>query len=315
VWTLDPRIYLSRYRPLSAYDRNDAYVDTSFLNTTENGSAEANIAWVRDTTLTSEIGTTGIIQANGRHESLTGSVSRSWQPTARWAMSGDASWARHLYMRSENSGLVNYRYASGAVQNGYSFSESSQLSLVLQGSQIEVPDGSIPRKTSLAAQLKLSTALTEQWKLVMSIGPSRIRSRNQSSSGTVFNLSSTHSGELTAWTAAYSRAISPTGLGTLSQQDQLTLNISRPLTERWSVSGSVLKIKTADAITSSGQTYYSSDYTDVNAAVSWRATPQWNVTLSADRVEQRAGSNDPARALGNRASLGFQWNGLTRTLD
>ena len=70
-WTFEPRLRSARYQDDESLDSDDRSLRTQLGFATERSYWSASADLIRDTTLTSELGSTGLVQANRRHQSVS----------------------------------------------------------------------------------------------------------------------------------------------------------------------------------------------------------------------------------------------------
>lgn len=310
--TLDPRIVAVKYDNYSVLNRTEQYLTLAAQRQTELGAASITAAWTQDTTLTSELGLTGITQVNKRHQSIALTVADTKQWTERWGTQTQLYIVGNHYMNAANTGLVNYNYGAAQFDIDYATTESSRLSLQASLGKLQVPDFDSYGKTNASATLNYSVSLAQRWQAKLSFGPSRVRSDLSSEQGTIYAASVSRQSEVLTAQLSFGRDITPTGQGVLTQREQINVTLTRALTDRLSLGLSAASVKNSSFLLAYGITYDAVRYSDYSTSLNWQMTPTWTMSLSAVHTEQRA-ATDTHSALRNQIALNVAWSGRTHS--
>lgn len=308
-----PRVVAVRYDDYAALNRVDAYVDANAKCTAERGSTALTLSWQQDTTLTSELGSTGLSEVNKRHRSGGATLSGSLLASERISLTGQAFATVHRYVDAENTGLVDYDYGTVAASTVYALAEASQLSLQLSAGRLQVPDYRMLDKNNYALTLNYDTQLNERWHAVLSAGASRVHRRDDYD-GFVYEASVDRKSELLTLRFAGKRSITPTGNGTLARSDRLSLQVSRPLTELVSFSVAAAWTRNRNVAQQGGLDPDSLRYGDIGGNLNWRIAPTWTLSIFVGHAEQRSYGND-RNATRNYGGFNLSWSGIARALQ
>jgi hypothetical protein len=314
-FSISPRLLFIEYTDRSLLDQNNQYVTLNSDLKSERTTWSANASGTRDTTLTSELGLTGLTNTNRRHESLQLALGPTVQYTERLSFGAQASWLTHHYADAQGTGLVDYHYGAVDLRTSYALTELTLLSLDLSGGQLAAPDVD-NRSNNYAANASLTSQLNEFWTATLSVGPSWVETTTDTRRGVLYDVALQHQGEWLGLTAEASRIVTPTGLGILNTQNQYVLKVSRPFTERLSANLSGLLSHTRDYGDAFNTTSHTVHYYSVLGNLQYRLAPTWSLSLDLEDRRQTATSipGSASAAEGYRASLGIVWTGFPKRL-
>jgi hypothetical protein len=309
-WQTTPRVLLVRYERETALNRSERYLATTVSRAGERGSQSVRFDASEDTTLTSELGLTGLANVNKRHRSLNSSVSGSWQITERAVGTGQLSVAESRYFDAENTGLVNYDYGSASVAGKYSIREGSRMALSVTTSRLQVPNSPIYDKTTLSASMGLQQQFGPMWRAELSVGPSQVRrTSGPVESGVIYDLNLSRNSETVGFSLDLNRDLTPTGRGLLSRRESINLSLRRQIDERWDVSLQVYGARSHNLLPHGGLEQDALTYASGTVGVAWKMSPTWQLSCSAGYSGQKTESEQPS-ATRRQARINFSWNGL-----
>ena len=264
---------------------------------------------MRDSTLTSELGTTGFTQVNKRRKYADLSIGPTFQISERTQLSLGAYGQSVNYENSENTGLLDYRYVSASITGTRQLTERSQLAIAVSGGRNFVPDAPVNEMKNYSTTLQYVHQWDPTWNLTLWGGPSRVTSEFSSNNGGIYGGALRHQGERFTIDASVERNSRPTGTGMIEQVDAATLSDTFRVTERLSggiglsythsrESARVLRFRPPDV-----------KYLHVDANFTWQWTERLNIVLSAGRNTQRS-DFESQTAKGYLISLGINWQGI-----
>ena len=309
---LQPRVRAARYKEDESLDSDDGYLEAGYDFQTEQSTWSTTVGYTRDTTLTSEVDTTGIVQTNRRHEALSVSGGETWALTPRLGVGGEASWLDNRYPDAGFTSLVDYEYRSASLFTRYAMTERSLFTVTANAGDLVVPDrDSSTRNATL--RLGWSYLPAKLWTLDVAAGPAFVESDFGSDDGVVYKLDVRRSAERWNFNASAGRDLTPTGRGILTRRDQIAAGVSRKFTEFVSGGVSVRGIRNQDLLPQPGRHFQDVQYGRVDLRLDWRIAQHWSVVLGLSAATQ---SYDPSpqSARNHRASLGIAWNGATQRL-
>ncbi len=313
--SVTPRLSLTRYQRERTLDIDAGGIDFSYLQKLERGQWTFSGQALSDSTVTSELGLTGITSVNRRHDA--GAVSTGYQyfSTERlsWLLQG--AWQLTRYSDAQRFGLTNYNYGSLLFAPTWSFSERLQGSLLLQTDRVN-PRSSGTAQKDYSASLQLTRSLSERYAWRASIGATRVDSGSASSAtSSVLELGVTRQDERIQWDLSVKRAVLPIGLGLLARENQAAASMIVSTSERSTLGLSVSAIRTDPVsfsiylnpqISFSYLVYSGASWGQASAEWKYRFSPNW--ALSAAYVQARAhNGNWQQWANGNQARLGIVW--------
>jgi len=314
--SLRPRLSSARYDKDDSLDTDDRYLTAGYRWVGERGEWNMSLDLTQDSTLTSELGQTGVVQTNRRHESAGFSVSPNVMFTERMSGGVQMYLLDSRYIDAESTGLVDYRYTSMSLFTTFALSEiGSNFTLTAQTGELStnVFGSSDTRDGTL--RLALSYQPWELWSANLSAGPSFVETDEGSDSGAVIGAELKRTAERWSFSTSVSRSQSPTGRGVLTRRDRALLSCSRQLAERLTGSVSTQWIRNQDVQVEmdGGTRAFYVDYGQLDLSADWRLARSWSLLLRLSGNTQKYNTG-PERADGYRASLSIVWNGQPQTL-
>ncbi|MET0535097.1 MAG: hypothetical protein ABW171_12800 [Steroidobacter sp.] len=315
-FSLRPRVRSARYKEDESLDSDDQFVTGGYTWIGERSEWNSELSFTRDTTLTSELGSTGLVQSNRRREATNLLVAPQVMFTERVRGGAQLSLSRARYIDAESTGLVDYRYESLSLFSTVALSDAgSSLSLTAQGGELSTQG--FPGTGTRDATLRLSWTYHpwQLWTVGLSAGPSWVETNAGSDQDWVFDADIKRQGDRWWLTASGGRTQSPTGRGVLARRDEVELSLHRRLTERLTGNIGARWIRSQDSVPQLGAvTTYEVDYGRVELGASWRWSRDWSLALQLAGQTQEYEIGSSARAEGYRAVLSIVWNGQPQSL-
>lgn len=314
-FTAAPRFAIIRYDEEKNLDITTGSLTLTYQDTGERGVWNASALAETDSTVTSELGQTGITNVNLRHNAYNAALGYQylWSERLSWQLQGTGQITR--YNDAEQYGLVGFSYVGLQFGPAWTFSDRLQGSLNLATDRVSAQNGTAERDYSVSAQLK--RALSEQYSWHASAGATRIEIPGSSATPTsgVFELGATRQGERVQWSVSVKRAVLPIGFGLLAREDVAALSAVFATTEHSTLSLSCNAIRSdpvsfslyfAPGISLRYQVYSGATWAQAAAEWQYHFSPRW--ALSAALMGARARSyNLDEWANGNQARLGIVW--------
>lgn len=311
-WWLQPRLYSEWHDNDDVLNRDDEYLRAGVTHYWERTQWNATLNFAHDTTVTSELGLTGITEDNRKHEGFSVSAGPSFMLSERTNAGAQLSWNHNHYRNAAFTGLVDYQYGALSGFVGHTLSDRTEWSVSLHAGELRVPVNPQADKQDASLTLGWIYKPWPLWTWSLSAGPSTARSDERSDDGLVFQTDLQHRGELWTFTTTAGRDITPTGRGELTRRDQLSVAVSRALTERLSASAAVRGVRNQDLLTQTGRGE-ELEYGRVELRINWRVAQEWSVALGFAGATQKLESRrDGADNYG--ASLSIVWNGQSQFL-
>jgi hypothetical protein len=309
--TIAPLIRLRRYSGDEHLDGTDNVIRIAAKELTERTTWTFASTALRDSTLTSELGTTGFTQVNKRRDYAEVSAGPTFQIVERSQLSVSVSGLSANYEDNANTGLLDYRYASASITGTRQLSELSQLAIAVSAGRNFVPDAPINEMKNYSATLQYVYQWAATKSLTLFAGPSRVTSQFSTQNGEIYGASLRHQGERFTIDASAERNSRPTGSGIIQQVDAASLTDSFRMTERLSggidlsythsrESASILRFRPPEV-----------KYLHIDANLTWQWTERLNIVLSAGRNTQQSDFQSQT-AKGYLVSLGVNWAGMPK---
>jgi hypothetical protein len=311
--SLTPRLRSSRYSEDDALGSDDSYLDASWQLATERTRWGVNAGYVRDTTLTSELQLTGLVQSNRRHEGINVSGGPMFSFSDRASAGLQAFWFDNHYTDALSVGLFDYGYRGLSLSSSYAGSDQSVFTLKLQGGALHVPIIPSADKEDASARLGWKYQTSALWSIDVSAGPSFVKSKTSSDRGAVYEFGASRQGERWTFTASAGRDLTPTGRGSVTQSDQVSLALDSRLTERLSAHIQVAANRNRDLLHESVAAADQVSYGRVEARVNWQFAERWQLSFAVSGSTLKYESS-PERPESYRTYVGLVWNGLPRYL-
>jgi hypothetical protein len=282
---------IRRYTQDVSLDRDDQQIALQLQRRGERFTLAAAAAGARDTTLTSELGTTGFVQENQRHSSLSGSLSPMWQLTERTTGGASIAWQQSRYEPTRFSPLVNYQYRSVGLNTAHHFSENGTVSVLADAGRL-TSDSYDFNTDNIDLRAQFDYVWSAQWSGAISGGASRVKTDGRNRNGSVYSATLKHQGERLSVDGRIARTVAPTGRGFLSRRDEAGMNLRAALLENLDGVASFSLIHSRDFVPQFGFSLNNVRYTRAELSLSWRLARDWSLGLVAGRSEQEQIVND-----------------------
>jgi hypothetical protein len=309
--SISPSIRLRRYSGDENLDGTDDVIHITAKQLTERATWTFAGTALRDTTLTSELGTTGFTQVNKRRDYADLSLGPSFQITERFQLSLGVYGLSTHYEDNANTGLLDYRYASASITGTRQVNERSQLAIAVNGGRNFVPDAPVNEMKNYSATLQYVYQWNPTWNVTLWGGPSRVTSEFSTDNGKIYGVSLRHQGERFTIDASAERNARPTGSGIIEQVDAATLSDSFRITERLSSGVGLSYTHSRESARAVQFRPPDVKYLHVDANLTWQCMERLNIVLSAGRNTQRSDFQN-GTAKGYLVSVGFNWLGMPK---
>jgi hypothetical protein len=312
---LQPRLVGYEYGSFTLYNRVDQFFNATLGQTWERGKSDFSVGGSRDTTLTSEVGLTGLTATNKRHQGLQASWSPDYQATEQLDLGAQFSAQGNRYQEAAQTALLDYDYGSSAVTAGYAVTPLASFHLQLAAGRLQVPGQPAHTTKNYAATLGYTRQLGPLWLVEASYGPSWTQARALASTtrGEVYSLDATRTSERGTFSLKLDQNVTPNGFGVLSRVQQATLAMRHSATEHLSLGLTGRWSRTRNLLPLSGFELNRLTYSDFSASADWTPAAEWYLSLSVGHGQQGY-SAAPLPARRTHAALAFVWTGLERVL-
>ncbi|HUA88735.1 MAG TPA: hypothetical protein VL994_04835, partial [Steroidobacteraceae bacterium] len=281
-------------------------IDLNLIEKFERGQWTLSGEGLTDSTVTSELGLTGITDVNRRHTAGTITTGYQFQQTERLSWQLQGAWQTTRYTDAAHFGLTDYEYLSAQFGPSWNLTELITGSLMLGADRIK-PDAG-PQQKDYSASLQLKRSFSEQYSWRVTAGETRVESGSGSQgdgNSLLVDIGATRQGERVSWDAELRRSVAPIGLGLLAQEDYVALSAAISTTERGTLNLAFNLIRTKP-VTYFGYVIYSgASWGQISAEWQHHLSSHW--ILSIGYLQARARNNDSVWANGGQARLGILW--------
>ena len=312
------RVSINRYQSDLDLDSDNAFIDlTSSYNLTERATIGVTGNYTRDTTLTSELEVTGLVQQNRIREQWTISPNWSYMLTQRQFIQANYT---HLDTSYEKSDIGNlFDYTTDVVSISHNYQWTQLLTSFVSASWMEFDIPTLNRNTTqYSVSIGADYQFLPTWSASFMIGERYTQTEitffgrdfTSSQDGLIFNFSINKEFEEGSAEASYSRSTSATGNGQLQVLEKLQANFTHKITQklRFSMVGGINVTSDSNTRnTSSNRTYY-----HVSPSLSWQFNRQTSLSGSYRYRNQKFDREDEA-AVSNAVFLTFnyRWDKLS----
>jgi hypothetical protein len=269
-----------------------------------------NGSYELDSTLTSELETTGFVQEHKRRIKKSLSPSWSYDLTERASTQLGYSYTDVSYEDAELTSLSGYRYDSLFAALSYRMTELSQISATATASVYDSESGT--EYDTRGLRFGFSSMLSETLSTNLSVGVNRSSSSSNtaestSDTGLTLDLSLKKSWEISSLSGTLSISESPSGDG-MRHTTKLGIGYNRKLSPRTTFSVNTSLIKNSSG---GGRDDDSDDrrYVLFEPRLSWKATRWWTISTSYRyrAQEYTASDNGVARSNAIFINVAYVW--------
>lgn len=322
---------INRYPGNSSLNTDDASLSLASQLRDERNTYGLSAAYIRDSTLQTELATTGIALTRAQRDLVSLSPSWSYSLTERSSVFAQYRYDQAHYQTGV--GLVDYSNQQGSGGYQYLLSERTAATLSGSYSRYKADDGSI-LQTSYGVNIGLTHNPVERLTLAFGIGSRRSDTKitntatfcpfgpviicnifgipletltatsDTSNSGLSYNASADYKWESTTANISASRDINPTGSGLVVQTDRLAAGIGHQFNEKLSGNINAAWLVSRYIGGLSGDI----DYYNLNSSLSWKLDEWWTAgTGYAFSYQKVKGAPDSANANAVYLSISYNW--------
>jgi hypothetical protein len=311
-----PRFMATRYLHETQLDVDTGGAELAYQYKLERGEFNFDGQGVSDSTVTSELGTTGFTKVNRRHNFGNFTAGYEYFSTERLSWQLQGGWQDTKYSDAEQFGLTDYKYSSIGFGPTWKFTARLEGSLTLSTDKLETQLGFVERDRSATAQLKHS--LTERYSWHVSGGATRVNVESgaqTASTTTVLEAGGTWQSERVQADISVKRAVLPIGFGLLAREDQAALTVAFAASERSTFNFGfnlihsdpvTLYLYLAPFISLSYQVYSGASWGQATAEYKYNFSSHWSASAAYQQARARSG-DFPLWANGSQARLTVFW--------
>lgn len=299
-----PELALQRYSD-RRFDRSDNDAITADAAWTGISSSLDLNASLRDqSTLSSELLSTGIIDLHTRRRDEQAGGTWSYAYAERWSVSLFSTYLSENYHGNATTPLQDNRLTTIGLSEKYVASERLSFAASVSSGRYTTEQAFFDTR-SASASSGFVLNLSERNSISGELGWNRRTDRFARSSGFVGQISITRTTEVGSVSLSGGRSVNPSGFGVFSQTDQALLSASRGLTERLALGAAVSWYRTQSAFQSFS--FEERSFSQVRVSLTWQANEYWSIRgqLEGNRADSRLNADLIAR--GWRAGLVTIW--------
>ena len=309
--SLDTRLQFNEYSNIDSLDTNNQFFNLASNYRTEQSAWRLDGFYHRDSTVTSELEDTGLVQQNFRV--IRSGIIPSWEHAFT-----DETSLRVSY------GVLDIDYERAAVLAGlfdfdtqrldgtltHQLSPTRNVFLTVYGFTQDVPQIS-SENDSYGAIAGFGHAFSETLRVTLGAGAYRAKSKNTvvgirletDDTGTLFDASLEKQFELTTFRITISQFVTPTGQGNLQQRRQLGISWQRQLTPTLTLSIPVV----AALSEPTGGVRRDRKVFQVRPSLRWQVTQVWTFDASYRYVRSDTSGPDAVESNAVFATLRYNW--------
>jgi hypothetical protein len=310
---IEPKFDLRRYSDSIWGPGNDRSLNAAFSWTGERLKASLTGYIANQTTLTTELLETGIINADTRRRTSQATGELDWSQSER-----RQAFLQANYLSTAFSGpplaeleLPGYDYSSVALGERFFLSERLTLAASAFGDALtSARFGQSSHEEG--GQLELTDQYSEKTSFDVSVGQSKRSLAGERGNGTNVSLTASHSLTLGSAALSYVRSLVPYGTGVLVQRQQITATLTRTLAPNLDATFTALRIQNNASTVRLGldRPYYNNTALGLNWTMgeSWKLQPLLTTSWSKPSPPRDSppGFTEPS-VFEWRASLTLVW--------
>jgi hypothetical protein len=261
-WAADGSLGVATYQSnAAALENTDYSAGLGGSRRFEHDTFKLRANYRRDSTLASELQTTGIVLDRVQRGSagVTAGWQHAWNERLSFSVDGSAGWTH--YFAQPGSGLVDFKSTSATVGVSYLYDERTSIGMSAGETRFDT-DPFTSRSRIRSVQLTLTRNLNERWSVAASYGPASTRTETaaaaivcpapielcqsglvpfivspttavQTANGTLYTFTATYAASPSTLLALQaSRSTNPSGAGTVVVNERVGATLATRLKER-----------------------------------------------------------------------------------
>lgn len=313
---------IERYTDLKDLDREDPFANFSSNWNTERSTYGLSASYSENAQRSIAEEDTGDFSSNATVESINLSPSYRYQLTEKDSVYGSYTYSERTYsdsVVSQNAFGTNLNdNKTHSITGGWQHSITERLTggLALTYANYESSGNQQSEYDTYNFAVTSSYLLSEKWSLSGQVGYRTLENEitpvvgptvTDESSGSLFSFSSIYQGEINDVTFTLGRSLNPSGEGVVNEQDRISLNWRRSLSEKLSfnLNTSYQETQTADSINSTDR-----EYMQFSPSVAWRLQEDLTLRFGYEYREQKGTNVDAVDSNKVFLTIGYDWDGL-----
>lgn len=281
---LHPHLDLQRYVSDSALNATEGSLQGSMQYRGERSAVTLTGDYERDSTLSTELSDTGIIDTSTRYEHTSAGLSLTHELTQRQHLDVEGSYVDVTYPGGEQFGLVGYRNPSASLSDTVTVTESVALSASAFADQVTAPLVGYQSRDA-GGRITATYAYSPRVTLSASGGETQTRVAGYAQHGDLWDLRASRSGELDQWTLYANRSVQPSGRGFLLLRDTIGLSLLHNFAPELFLTATFQDIRNSNL--ASGVFLDVPRYVSGDAGIEWHPTAHLILSLTAGEAAIR----------------------------
>jgi hypothetical protein len=310
--SIHPQLEFQRFTTDSALDATNGSLQLLASHRELLWSITTTLGYSHNSTLITELASTGIIDASSRQDSLNGDVSVTRDLSELQSIAADVSYADVTYPGGLPAGLVDYKYYGGSLTYSYQYSQRSTFSLVAFGSELrnELEESSDNTGAKLQWQYIWSSLIT----MTASAGASQTHVSGTAGTGAVYSFSLVRRTDQEGkWSFTVLQDVEPNGFGTLFSHQEADLSLTHAVAPHLFVTVTASAIRYRDVVAEVA-TLFDRRYFAGDLGLEWHAAQHWQVSFTGG-YSQATDLEPYQYAHGWRAGVTLKWTPQPRSVS
>jgi hypothetical protein len=276
---LQPTLHLEHFSDRRFSRSDDQGISAEGVWLWERSNLDISTLLRDQSTLTSELLSTGIFDFNTRRRDEEVNASWSYGYTERRVFSLTAGYQNSRYHGDvSNTLLQDSQYSTVGASERFVVTPRLSFSVSASVGRYQSPD-SVFSSRSDSLETGLVVQASERTRVSAQLGVNRRSDQLSSENGFVGELSIAHNSQTGGFNLSAGRSVAPSGFGVFTQTDQAQLDMSRALSERLTLSSTLTAFRTTSAFRFF--TLADRTYEQARLGLSWQADEQWSLGASA----------------------------------
>lgn len=315
---------VERYTDLKDLDREDPFANFSSGWSTERSTYGFSAGYSERAQRSIADEDTGDFSSNATVESINLSPSYSYQLTEKDSLYGSYNYSDRTYSDSgptdDPFGTTNLNdNTTHSLTGGWQHSITERLTggLAVTYANYESTGNQESEYDTYNFAITSSYLLSEKWSLSGQVGYRTLENEitpqvgpvvTDESSGSLFSFASTYDGEINSVSFTLGRSLNPSGEGVVNEQDRISLNWRRSLSDTLSfnINTSYQETQTADSINTTDRKYL-----QFSPSMAWQLEEDFTLHFGYQYREQEGSTTDAIDSNMVYLTIGYDWSGLS----
>lgn len=284
--TLEPSYTLRRFTDSRLGNGDDRSIGSGWSYTGERLSWSTNASYSDQSTLTTELLETGIVNVDTHRRQPQAALNLDWAQAELRHFVTQLNYTETSYYGPVRQLLPGFRYTQGLVGERFTPSERSSLMVSFFGDELSSRGGLAQTSHEYGLEAQLVYAFSERTRFDGTLGESSRLLNGASSTGTNVSLSLTHDMTRNNLTLSYLRSLTPYGIGYLVERQQITLQEIFHVTQFLDANVALLRVDNNRNTVLLGLDRR--NVTNISTGLTWRPTETFSVGLQVSLVRAPA---------------------------